>query len=98
MRNIQLIVAYDGTDFHGWQRQPDAPTIQGSLEDALRNLTGTSVPVCGSGRTDAGVHALHQVANFHIDSVIPCARIVKALNDLLPPTVRTKDANEVPPE
>jgi tRNA pseudouridine38-40 synthase len=98
MRNIRLIVAYDGTDFHGWQLQPDAPTIQGCLEDALRKLTGTSVPVCGSGRTDAGVHALHQVANFHIDSAIPCARFVKALNDLLPPTVRIKDASEVPPE
>src|ERR1019366_4950209 len=72
--------------------------IQGCLEDALRKLTGTSVPVCGSGRTDAGVHALHQVANFHIDSAIPCARFVKALNDLLPPSVRIKNASEVPPE
>lgn len=98
MRNIRLIVAYDGTDFHGWQIQPDAPTIQGCLEDALRKLTGSRVPVCGSGRTDAGVHALHQVANFHTESAIPCARMIKALNDLLPPTVRIKNASEVPPQ
>jgi tRNA pseudouridine38-40 synthase len=97
MRNIRLILAYDGTDFHGWQRQPDAPTIQACLEDALAKLTGAPVQVCGSGRTDAGVHALHQVANFHTASTIPCANFVKALNDLLPPTVRVKGADDVSP-
>ena len=71
MRNIRLVLAYDGTDFRGWQRQPDAPTIQACLEDALQKLTGAPAPVCGSGRTDAGVHALHQVANFHTASTIP---------------------------
>ena len=97
MRNIRLILAYDGTDFRGWQRQPDAPTIQACLEDALQKLTGAPTPVCGSGRTDAGVHASHQVANFHTASTIPCANFVKALNDLLPPTVRIKSADDVAP-
>jgi tRNA pseudouridine38-40 synthase len=97
MRNVRLILAYDGTDFAGWQRQPKVPTIQACLENALEKLTGTPVPVCGSGRTDAGVHALHQVANFHTASPIPCSNLVKALNDLLPPTVRVKTAEDVGP-
>ncbi len=95
MRNVRLIIAYDGTDFHGWQRQPDEPTVQGCLEEALAGLTGDAISVCGSGRTDAGVHAQHQVANFHTASTIPCANIVKALNDLLPPTVQVKQAEDV---
>jgi tRNA pseudouridine38-40 synthase len=95
MRNIRLILAYDGSDFRGWQRQPDAPTIQGCVEDAVQKLTGAPVQVFGSGRTDAGVHAAHQVANFQTASTIPCANFVKALNDLLPPTVRIKEADEV---
>ena len=97
MRNVRLILAYDGTDFHGWQRQPDAPSIQECLEGALHKLTGAPTPVSGSGRTDAGVHASHQVANFHTACSIPCANFVKALNNLLPPTVRVKAADEVPP-
>ncbi|MGO8792350.1 MAG: tRNA pseudouridine(38-40) synthase TruA [Terriglobia bacterium] len=95
MRNIRLVLAYDGTDFCGWQRQPDAPTIQSCLEGALHKLTGAPTQVCGSGRTDAGVHAAHQVANFHTTSTIPCANFVKALNNLLPPTVRVKAADDV---
>jgi len=97
MRNIRLTLAYDGTDFCGWQRQPDEPTIQACLEGALHKLTGAPTEVCGSGRTDAGVHAEHQVANFHTESAIPCANFVKALNDLLPPTVRIKVAEDVAP-
>ena len=97
MRNIRLTLAYDGTDFHGWQRQPEEPTIQACLEDALQKLTGAATAVCGSGRTDAGVHALHQVANFLTASTIPCANFVKALNDLLPPTVRVKSAGDAAP-
>lgn len=95
MRNIRLILAYDGTDFCGWQRQPDAPTIQSCLEGALHKLTGAPAEVCGSGRTDAGVHAAYQVANFLTASTIPCANFVKALNNLLPPTVRIKSADDV---
>jgi len=97
VRNIRLVLAFDGTDFHGWQRQPAAPTIQGRLEEAIQELTGASAQVYGSGRTDAGVHALHQVANFQTASTIPCPNLVKALNDLLPPTVRVKAAEEVAP-
>jgi len=96
-RNIRLILAYDGTDFRGWQRQPDAPTIQACLEGALHRLTGIPTPVCGSGRTDAGVHAWHQVANFVTASTIPCGNLVTALNDILPPTVRIKNADVVDP-
>ncbi len=98
MRNILLILAYDGTDFAGWQRQPDAPTIQGCVEEALGKLLGEKVVVCGSGRTDAGVHALNQAANFKTSSTIPGENLVKALNNLLPPTIRIKEAREVPAE
>jgi len=97
MRNIRIVLAYDGTDFHGWQRQPDAPTVQACLEDALQKLMGAPAQVYGSGRTDAGVHASYQVANFHTASTIPGANLVKALNNLLPPTVRIKEAKDVPP-
>jgi tRNA pseudouridine38-40 synthase len=95
MRNIRLILAYDGTDFSGWQRQQDAPTIQACLEGAIQKLAGAPTQVCGSGRTDAGVHASHQVANFHTASTIPCGNFLKALNDLLPPTVRIESADDV---
>jgi tRNA pseudouridine38-40 synthase len=98
LRNIRLVIAYDGTDFHGWQRQPDGPTLQACLEDAIGSITGEPVHVWGSGRTDAGVHALNQVANFKIASPIPCKNLVKALNDHLPATVRVKEALQVPPE
>ena len=71
MRNIRLIIAYDGTDFHGWQRQPDLPTVQECLEAAIQKLVGEPVELWGSGRTDAGAHASHQVANFKTASPIP---------------------------
>ena len=96
MRNLRLIIAYDGTDFHGWQRQPNAPTVQECLESAIARILGERARVYGSGRTDAGVHALNQVANFKTDCPIPCENLVKALNDALPPTVRIKNAQEVP--
>jgi tRNA pseudouridine38-40 synthase len=96
MRNIRLVIAYDGTDFHGWQRQPHAPTVQGCIEAGIEKIVGGQVHVWGSGRTDAGVHALNQVANFKTDCPIPCENLAKALNDVLPPTVRIKEAREVP--
>ena len=96
MRNLRLILAYDGTDFHGWQRQPEAPTLQACVEEAIEKLTGSAAQVYASGRTDAGVHAVGQIANFHTASPIPCSNLVKALNDLLPATVRVKAADEVP--
>jgi tRNA pseudouridine38-40 synthase len=95
MRNICLVIAYDGTDFHGWQRQPNAPTVQACLEAAAKRIIREPVQVWGSGRTDAGVHALNQVANFKTACPIPCENLVKALNAVLPPTVRVKEAHEV---
>lgn len=96
MRNIRLIVAYDGTDFFGWQRQPSKPTIQGLLETELAAILGESASLTGSGRTDAGVHAANQVANFKTSCSIPCTNLVKALNDRLPVSVRIKEAADVP--
>jgi len=96
MRNIRLELAYDGTDFSGWQRQPDRPTIQGCLETALATLLGAPTPVCGSGRTDAGVHARGQVANFKTSAAIPCTNLLKALNDLLPPAIRVLLVQDAP--
>jgi tRNA pseudouridine38-40 synthase len=95
MRNIRLVISYDGTDFYGWQSQPIAPTVQACLEEAIEKLIGEPVQVIGSGRTDAGVHALNQVANFKTACRIPRENLVKALNDALPPTVRVKAAEEV---
>jgi tRNA pseudouridine38-40 synthase len=98
MRNIRLTIAYDGTDFHGWQRQPKAPTVQSCLEAALERIVGSAVKVVASGRTDAGVHAAKQVANFKTSSPIPCPNLRQAVNDLLPPTVRVNEADEVSDE
>ncbi|MGE5327252.1 MAG: tRNA pseudouridine(38-40) synthase TruA [Deltaproteobacteria bacterium] len=95
MRNIRLVVAYDGTDFFGWQRQPSKPTIQGLLESELTTIVGSKVILAGSGRTDAGVHAAGQVANFKTSCSIPCPNLIKALNDRIPVSVRIKDAAEV---
>jgi tRNA pseudouridine38-40 synthase len=95
MRNIKLVLAYDGTDFCGWQVQPDASTIQGTLATAIGRITGEKVLPQGSGRTDAGVHAIAQVATFTTESVIPPANFVIALNDILPPSIRVVEASEV---
>ena len=98
MRNIKLTLAYDGTDFHGWQRQPQSPTVQECVEDAVERVTGSRSPVYGSGRTDAGVHAAGQVAHFLSDCPIPCSNLPKALNDVLPPSIRVKAAAEMSPD
>jgi tRNA pseudouridine38-40 synthase len=98
MRNIKLVLAYDGTDFCGWQVQPNAPSIQGTLASAIGRITGEKVLPQGSGRTDAGVHALQQVATFGTESVIPAANLVIALNDILPDSIRVLEATEVPAE
>jgi tRNA pseudouridine38-40 synthase len=92
-RNIRLLVAYDGTDFSGWQRQDRLRTAQGTLEDALERIHKRPVALTGSGRTDAGVHAAGQVANFQtgIDS-IPVERFVPALNSILPRDIRVLEA------
>jgi tRNA pseudouridine38-40 synthase len=94
MRNIRLLLAYDGSEFSGWQVQPDAATIQGTLASAIGRVTGEKVLPQGSGRSDAGVHALGQVATFATESPIPPANLVKALNDVLPPSIRVLEASE----
>ena len=96
LRNLKLTLSYDGSDFSGWQVQPDASTIQGTLASAIGRLTGENVLPQGSGRTDAGVHALAQVATFSTASPIPVENFLKALNDILPPSIRVLEVKEVP--
>jgi tRNA pseudouridine38-40 synthase len=98
VRNIKLVLAYDGSEFSGWQVQPDAVSIQGTLASAIGRITGKKVSPQGSGRTDAGVHALAQVASFTTESPIPAENLVKALNDIFPPAIRVLEATEAPPD
>jgi tRNA pseudouridine38-40 synthase len=98
MRRIRITLAYDGTEFHGWQIQPGLPTIQGVLEAVVGGIEGRPVHVAGSGRTDAGVHALAQVAAFTIENPIPADNLRRALNRLLPPAIRILDAAEAHPD
>ena len=94
MRNLKLTLAYDGTEFSGWQVQPQAATVQGTLAAAIGRLTGENVLPQGSGRTDAGVHALAQVATFATASRVPTENFLKALNDLLPASIRVLEVTE----
>jgi tRNA pseudouridine38-40 synthase len=96
MRNIKLVLSYDGTDFSGWQRQPDRRTVQQVLEDGLGQLTGVESPTNASGRTDAGVHALGQVVHFYTASRHPPEVFVKALNAILPHDIRVREACDMP--
>ncbi len=98
MRNLKLVLSYDGTEFSGWQVQPGAATIQGALALAIGRVTGENILPQGSGRTDAGVHALGQVASFGTQSPIPPENLVIALNDILPGAIRVLEASEVPGE
>jgi tRNA pseudouridine38-40 synthase len=98
MRNIKLILSYDGSEFSGWQVQPNAPTVQGTLASAIGRVTGEKVLPQGSGRTDAGVHALAQVVTFVTECTVPTANFVKAFNDVLPPSVRVLQAQEAAPD
>jgi tRNA pseudouridine38-40 synthase len=95
-RNVLLRIAYDGTDFHGWQIQPRVATVQGTLTSALSELCGETLRLTGAGRTDAGVHAEEQAANFFLPIPIPCHNLVRALNDHLPESIRIISAQEVP--
>jgi tRNA pseudouridine38-40 synthase len=95
MRRIRIHLAYDGTTFHGWQVQPGLPTIQGALEEILSGMEGSPVAVAGSGRTDAGVHALQQVAAFSMENPIPVVNLRRAVNRLLPPAIRVTAVEEV---
>ncbi|MGA9472177.1 MAG: tRNA pseudouridine synthase A [Terriglobales bacterium] len=98
VRNLKLILAYDGTDFAGWQVQPGRATIQGTLASAIGRLTRENVLPQGSGRTDAGVHALAQVAGFQSGSTIPTENWVPALNHILPPSIRVLRVTEAAPD
>jgi len=95
-RNIRLIVAYDGTRYHGWQRQKNALTLQEIIEEQIQVMTGEPLRLIASGRTDAGVHALNQVCNFVTRSTLPLHSLQKGLNSLLPEDVFVKDAAYVP--
>ena len=95
-QNWKLTLAYDGTDFHGWQVQPGKTTIQGELQCALARIVGESPLPQGSGRTDAGVHALAQVASFPLQARIPPANLLRALNRTLPGSIRILDVQIVP--
>jgi tRNA pseudouridine38-40 synthase len=98
VRNLKLTVSYDGYDFSGWQVQPEAATVQGTLASAIGRITGEKVLPQGSGRTDAGVHALAQVVTFVTESSVPTPNFLKALNDVLPPSVRVLEVEEMPAE
>lgn len=98
MRNIKLIIEYDGTNYCGWQTQQNGPSIQAEIEKALGKLTGERIRINGSGRTDAGVHAKGQVANFETVSTIPGDKFSYALNNLLPRDIVIKESKEAAPD
>lgn len=95
MRNIKLTIEYDGKDFNGWQKQPNKLNIQGTIEQAIKSITGEDVELNASGRTDAGVHALGQVANFKTNSQIPIEKFAIAINSRLKKSIVIKKAEEV---
>lgn len=96
MRNIKLTIEYDGKDYNGWQKQPNHLNIQGEIERAIYEVTRQEVELIGSGRTDAGVHAFEQVANFKIDSDFPIEKMATAINSQLKASIRIVKAEEVP--
>jgi tRNA pseudouridine38-40 synthase len=98
MRNIKIIIEYDGTEYHGWQRQPNGISIQEVLENKLALITNGKVRLIGSGRTDAGVHAAGQVANFKTESMIECRDLLKGINSLLPADIAVRDVIDVDDE
>lgn len=97
-RRLKLTVSYDGTEYHGWQVQPGLRTIQGSLEAVIAQIEGKPVAVVGSGRTDAGAHALAQVAACTLENPIPTTNLRRALNRLLPPDIRVVDVQQARPD
>ena len=96
MRRIRITFAYDGTDYHGWQVQPNLATVQGVLEGVVSEIEGKPVQVASSGRTDAGVHAIAQVGAFSIENPIPVENLRRAMNRLLPPAIRILETAEAP--
>ena len=98
LRTLKITLAYDGAEFSGWQVQPERVTVQGTVRDALQRITGEAELPQGSGRTDAGVHALAQVASWHTSSPIPAANLANALNDTLPPAIRVLSVEDAAAE
>jgi tRNA pseudouridine38-40 synthase len=98
MRRIRIALSYDGTAYHGWQIQPDVPTIQGFLQRVLSDIEGAAVHVTGAGRTDAGVHAFRQVACFDLRNPIPVDNLRRAINRLLPLDIRVLSVAEAAPD
>ena len=98
MRYLKLTIAYDGTDFYGWQIQANKPTVQGEIVSVLRRLTQENIQLHATGRTDAGVHALGQVASFRTQSSLSPLEFQRALNALLPPTIRIVASEETGPD
>jgi len=98
MRNIKLLIAYDGTSYAGWQRQKNQPTVQGVLEKKISLVTKASTTLHGAGRTDAGVHALGMAANFKTAASIPCSGFMKGLNSMLPADIRVLGVEEATAE
>ncbi|MDE6971943.1 MAG: tRNA pseudouridine(38-40) synthase TruA [Lachnospiraceae bacterium] len=98
MKRIMLVVAYDGTDYHGWQLQPGVPTIEGELNKALTALLSEEIQVIGASRTDSGVHALCNAAVFDTDTKIPAQKIAYALNQRLPEDIRIQKSKETEPD
>ena len=96
MRNIKLTIEYDGKEFNGWQKQPNKLNIQGTIEKVISDITKEEIELIGSGRTDAGVHALGQVANFKTNSNIPIDKFAIAINSRLKKSIVIKKAEEVP--
>jgi tRNA pseudouridine38-40 synthase len=95
MRNIKLTIEYDGKSYLGWQVQPKGPTVQGTIEEQLRRLTRETVHLISSGRTDAGVHAIGQVAHFKTQHLMDCPTLQRALNSLLPADIMIWEVEEV---
>lgn len=95
MKNIRLTIEYDGKDFNGWQKQPNKLNIQGEIERAIEQITGEKVDLIASGRTDAGVHSLGQIANFKTESKLPIEKFPVALNSKLKKSIRIQNAEEV---
>ena len=98
MKRILLVVEYDGTAYCGWQKQPNVKTIQGEIEDAIFRAIGEKVEIFGSGRTDAGVHGLHQTAHFDLSAPVPISKFAEILNNVLPADIVVKRAEEVDKE
>ncbi len=96
MRHLKLLIEYDGTNYHGWQIQPQVRTIQEEIGQKIFQMTGEQVTLLGAGRTDAGVHALGQVASFKTNSKLPLETFFRGLNSLLPPDIVIKSVEEVP--